>query len=98
MQTKKRQAPKEKLVSSTKMHLLDKTDGHLWGLADAILEHGDNLARFGEGTLKHEGEDIRLLAQELRDFLEKNPAQRRKIVAGNLRYYNRWRAITMKKL
>src|SRR3989338_2168216 len=69
---------------------LNKVDGHLWGLADAMLEHADNVSRFGQGTLKHEGDDLKSLAQELREFLEKTPLQRRKVVAGNLRYYNRY--------
>ncbi|MBI4150139.1 hypothetical protein HY488_01915 [Candidatus Woesearchaeota archaeon] len=86
-------AKKTKVTKMTsKTAMLNKVEGHLWGITDAILEHADNVARFGTGTLQHEGQDIKLLAQELQEFLEKSLAQRRKIVAGNFRYYNRYAA------
>jgi len=84
-------AAKKKVAKDVKPALgLDKVDGHLWGIADAILEHAGNVASYGQGTLKQEGEDLKLLAQELKEFLDKSHAQRRKIVADDLRHYNRY--------
>jgi len=84
--------PAKKTVqkASKKGATLNKVDGHLWGIADTLLDHADNVARYGTGTLKEEGINLKLLAQELRDFLEKTPAERRKIVAKDLRFYNRY--------
>ncbi|GEM_PF-6047767 len=84
--------PAKKTVrkADKKTATLNKADGHLWGIADTVYDHADNVARYGTGTLREEGINLKLLAQELRDFLEKTPAQRRKAVAKDLRFYNRW--------